>query len=274
MAGAPTTTRCSADGYYEVHLRPWCPGCSELADELIDYVIDLGFTDVELLPVIEHPIGRQWGYQVTWFYAPTSRLGTPDEFRVPRRHAVTRPASACSWTGCRRTSQGRVGAGRFDGTALYEHSGSRTAASTRTGAALCSTSVATRCGTSWSANALDRWQEFHVDVFGVDAVASMLYLDYSRPSWAAGTPNVYGGRENLEAVQFLQGAERPRDRHPPGVVMIAEESTSWPGVTSRSNRARAALVWPEVEHGLDERHAPVFHQGAMIHRRSYHHDTR
>ena len=220
---------------YEVHLMSWRPGLSyrQLADELTEYVVEQGFTHVELMPVAEHPFGGSWGYQVTSYYAPTSRLGTPDDFRylVDRLHQggigvimdwVPAHFPKDSWA-----------LGRFDGTALYEHSDPHRGEQLDWGTYVFDFGRA-EVRNFLVANALYWLQEFHIDGLRVDAVASMLYLDYSRPQhgW---TPNVYGGRENLEAVQFLQEMNATVHKIAPGVVTIAEESTSWPGVTRPTN---------------------------------------
>jgi 1,4-alpha-glucan branching enzyme len=219
----------------EVHLMSWRPGLSylELADQLTEYVVENGFTHVEMLPVAEHPFGGSWGYQVTSYYAPTSRLGTPDEFR----HLVDRLHQAgigviVDWVPAHFPKDSWA-LGRFDGTALYEH------ADPRRGEQLDWGTYVFDFGRSevrnfLVANALYWLQEFHIDGLRVDAVASMLYLDYSRPE-GGWTPNIYGGRENLEAVQFLQEMNATVHKANPGIVTIAEESTSWPGVTRPTN---------------------------------------
>ena len=168
---------------YEVHLPSWRPGLTyrQLAEQLPAYVKDLGFTHVELMPVAEHPFGGSWGYQVTGFYAPTARLGTPGRLPVPGRRAAPGRASACSWTGCPRTS-------RKDDWALARvrrprrctSTRTRCAPSTRTGAPWSSTTAAREVRNFLVANAVYWCEEFHIDGLRVDAVASMLYLDYSR----------------------------------------------------------------------------------------------
>jgi len=220
---------------YEVHLMSWRPGLTyrELATELTEYVVDNGFTHVELMPVAEHPFGGSWGYQVTSYYAPTSRLGTPDEFR----HVVDTLHQAgigviMDWVPAHFPKDAWA-LGRFDGTALYEHSDPRRGEQLDWGTYVFDFGRA-EVRNFLVANALYWLQEYHIDGLRVDAVASMLYLDYSRPAdgW---TPNVYGGRENLEAVQFLQEMNATVHKLVPGIVTIAEESTSWPGVTRPTN---------------------------------------
>jgi 1,4-alpha-glucan branching enzyme len=220
---------------YEVHLMSWRPGLSyrELATELTDYVVEQGFTHVELLPVAEHPFGGSWGYQVTSYYAPTSRLGTPDDFRylVDRLHQAG-VGVLVDWVPAHFPKDAWA-LGRFDGTALYEHSDPRRGEQLDWGTYVFDFGRP-EVRNFLVANALYWLQEFHIDGLRVDAVASMLYLDYSRPAdgW---TPNIYGGRENLEAVQFLQELNATVHKVTPGIVTIAEESTSWPGVTRPTN---------------------------------------
>ncbi len=216
---------------YEVHLGSWRLGLGyrELADELVSYVRDHGFTHVELLPVAEHPFGGSWGYQVTSYFAPTSRFGTPDEFR----HLVDELHGAgigvlLDWVPA-HFPKDEWALGRFDGTALYEHPDPRRGEQLDWGTFVFDFGRR-EVRNFLVSNALYWLDEFHIDGLRVDAVASMLYLDYSRPEggWA---PNQYGGRENLEAVAFLQEANATVYREFPGVMMIAEESTAWPGVT-------------------------------------------
>ncbi|OBF50445.1 1,4-alpha-glucan branching protein GlgB [Mycolicibacterium monacense] len=219
----------------EVHLMSWRPGLSyvELADQLTEYIVEHGFTHVEMLPVAEHPFGGSWGYQVTSYYAPTSRLGTPDEFRylVDRLHQAG-IGVIVDWVPAHFPKDAWA-LGRFDGTALYEHADPRRGEQLDWGTYVFDFGRA-EVRNFLVANALYWLQEFHVDGLRVDAVASMLYLDYSRPE-GGWTPNIYGGRENLEAVQFLQEMNATVHKASPGIVTIAEESTSWPGVTRPTN---------------------------------------
>ncbi|KAA0093238.1 1,4-alpha-glucan branching protein GlgB [Mycolicibacterium sp. P1-18] len=219
----------------EVHLMSWRPGLTyrELADQLTEYVVEQGFTHVELLPVAEHPFGGSWGYQVTSYYAPTSRLGTPDDFRflVDRLHQAG-IGVIVDWVPAHFPKDAWA-LGRFDGTALYEHSDPRRGEQLDWGTYVFDFGRA-EVRNFLVANALYWLQEFHIDGLRVDAVASMLYLDYSRPE-GGWTPNIYGGRENLEAVQFLQEMNATVHKATPGIVTIAEESTSWPGVTRPTN---------------------------------------
>ena len=220
---------------YEVHLMSWRPGLSyrQLADELTEYVVSQGFTHVELMPVAEHPFGGSWGYQVTSYYAPTSRLGTPDDFRylVDRLHQAG-IGVIMDWVPAHFPKDAWA-LGRFDGTALYEHSDPRRGEQLDWGTYVFDFGRA-EVRNFLVANALYWLQEFHIDGLRVDAVASMLYLDYSRPE-GGWTPNIYGGRENLEAVQFLQEMNATVHKVAPGIVTVAEESTSWPGVTRPTN---------------------------------------
>ncbi|MFG1792973.1 1,4-alpha-glucan branching protein GlgB [Nocardia sp. NPDC049149] len=230
-------TRASTDparapmSVYEVHLGSWRPGLGyrELADQLADYVRAAGFTHIELLPIAEHPFGGSWGYQVTSYYAPTARFGTPDDFRafVDRLHAAG-IGVLLDWVPA-HFPRDEWALARFDGTPLYEH------ADPRRGEQLDWGTYVFDFGRHevrnfLVANARYWIEEFHIDGLRVDAVASMLYLDYSRPE-GGWEPNVHGGRENLEAVDFLQDLNDTVHRHHPGVLTIAEESTSWPGVT-------------------------------------------
>ncbi|WP_063021807.1 1,4-alpha-glucan branching protein GlgB [Nocardia niwae] len=216
---------------YEVHLGSWRPGLGyrELADQLAEYVEATGYTHIELLPIAEHPFGGSWGYQVTSYYAPTARFGSPDDFRafVDRMHAAG-IGVLLDWVPA-HFPRDEWALARFDGTPLYEH------ADPRRGEQLDWGTYVFDFGRHevrnfLIANARYWIEEFHIDGLRVDAVASMLYLDYSRGEgqWE---PNVHGGRENLEAVDFLQELNETLHRQHPGVVTVAEESTTWPGVT-------------------------------------------
>ena len=220
---------------YEVHLGSWRPGLSytELADQLTDYLVEHGFTHVEMLPVAEHPFGGSWGYQVTSYYAPSSRFGSPDEFRylVDALHRAG-IGVLVDWVPAHFPKDAWA-LGRFDGTALYEHGDPRRGEQLDWGTYVFDFGRA-EVRNFLVANALYWLQEYHIDGLRVDAVASMLYLDYSRPE-GGWTPNIYGGRENLEAVQFLQEMNATVHKINPGIVTIAEESTSWPGVTRPTN---------------------------------------
>jgi 1,4-alpha-glucan branching enzyme len=216
---------------YEVHPGSWKAGLDyrELADQLADYLTETGFTHVELLPVAEHPFGGSWGYQVSSYYAPTARFGSPDDFRyfVDRMHRAG-IAVIVDWVAA-HFPKDEWALARFDGTPLYEHADPRRGEQPDWGT-LVFDFGRREVRNFLVANALYWLEEYHVDGLRVDAVASMLYLDYSRPegAWA---PNQYGGRENLDAVAFLQELNATVYRRVPGAVTIAEESTAWPGVT-------------------------------------------
>jgi 1,4-alpha-glucan branching enzyme len=216
---------------YEVHLGSWRPGLSyvECAEQLAGYVSDLGFTHIELMPVMEHPYGPSWGYQVTGYYAPTARFGHPDELR----HLIDRLHRAgigvlLDWVPAHFPRDDWALA-RFDGTPLYEHPDPRRGEHPDWGSFVFDFGRP-EVRNFLIANALYWCEEFHVDGLRVDAVASMLYLDYSRRhgEWAR---NAYGGNENLEAIAFLRDLNTTVYAAHPGVVMIAEESTAWPGVS-------------------------------------------
>src|SRR5678815_3122390 len=216
---------------YEVHLGSWRHGLSyrELAEELPDYVADLGFTHVEFMPVAEHPYAPSWGYQVSAYYAPTARFGTPDDLRhlIDKLHQRS-IGVLVDWVPA-HFPKDAFALARFDGTALYEHEDPRRGEHPDWGS-LVFNFGRNEVRNFLTANALYWLEEYHVDGLRVDAVASMLYLDYSREpgEW---TPNVHGGRENLEAKQFLQEMNATLYKRVPGAITIAEESTSWPGVT-------------------------------------------
>ncbi len=221
---------------YEVHLGSWRRHSDgswltyrELADELAGYVSQMGFTHVEIMPVQEHPFDGSWGYQVTGFYAPTSRFGTPEDFQyfVDRMHRAG-IGVIMDWVPAHFAVDPH-GLARFDGTFLYEHE-----------------DVRRRFQPDWGtytfnygrhevrnflvANALYWIREYHVDGLRVDGVSSMLYLDYSRKAgeW---TPNRFGGRENLEAIDFLKEVNEAVYGEGTGAVTVAEESTAWPAVS-------------------------------------------
>ncbi|NED37527.1 1,4-alpha-glucan branching enzyme [Streptomyces sp. SID8499] len=216
---------------YEVHLPSWRPGLTyrDLAVQLPAYVKDLGFTHVELMPVAEHPFGGSWGYQVTGFYAPTARLGTPDDFKylVDALHQAG-IGVIMDWVPA-HFPRDEWALAEFDGRPLYEHSDPLRAAHPDWGT-LEFDFGRREVRNFLVANALYWCEEFHIDGLRVDAVASMLYLDYSREpgQWR---PNEHGGRENLDAVAFLQEMNATVYRRVPGVVTVAEESTAWDGVT-------------------------------------------
>jgi 1,4-alpha-glucan branching enzyme len=221
---------------YEVHLGSWRRKEEnrqltylELADTLLPYVLDLGYTHIELLPVAEHPFEGSWGYQVTNYFAPTSRFGPPDDFR----HFVDKCHQAgigviMDWVPAHFPKDAHALA-EFDGTHLFEHMDPRQGEHQDWGTLIFNYGR-NEVRNFLIGNALFWLDKYHIDGLRVDAVASMLYLDYSRKpgQWV---PNVYGGRENLDAIYFLKRFNEVCYEHFPGIITIAEESTSWPGVT-------------------------------------------
>jgi 1,4-alpha-glucan branching enzyme len=221
---------------YEVHLGSWMKKSKaesltyqELAEPLTAYVQNMGFTHVEFMPVAEHAFYPSWGYQVTGFYAPTSRFGTPDDFQflVNQLHQAG-VGVLVDWVPAHFPRDDWALA-RFDGTALYEHEDPRKGAHQDWGTLIFNYGRH-EVRNFLSANALFWCDRFHIDGLRVDAVASMLYLDYSRKEgeWI---PNKFGGRENLEAVDFIKNFNHLVQTEYPGVITVAEESTAWPLVT-------------------------------------------
>ena len=225
---------------YEVHPGSWRRGpdnrflsYDELADQLISYVKDMGFTHIELLPVSEHPFDPSWGYQPTGLFAPTSRFGAPDGFaRFVNRAHEAGIGIILDWVPAHFPTD-EHGLARFDGTALYEHADPRQGYHPDWNTAIYN--FGRREVLSFLLNNALFWcSRYHIDGLRVDAVASMLYLDYSRKEgeWI---PNRHGGRENLEAIGFLQRMNHEVYGQHPGVVTIAEESTAFPGVSKPTN---------------------------------------
>jgi 1,4-alpha-glucan branching enzyme len=223
---------------YEVHLGSWrrVPQeesryltYRELAETLVPYVREMGYTHVELLPVMEHPYSGSWGYQVVGFFAPTSRFGTPDDFRYfvdeCHRHGI---GVILDWVPG-HFPKDRHGLAQFDGTALFEHADPRQGEHVEWGTLIFNYGRR-EVQTFLLSNALYWLEEFHIDGLRVDAVASMLYLDYSR-SEGEWIPNQYGGRENLDAVAFIQQLNTVTHGRAPGTITVAEESTAWPAVS-------------------------------------------
>ena len=222
---------------YEVHVGSWRGGLGyrDMADPLIAHVQETGFTHVEFMPLAEHPFGGSWGYQVSGYYAPTSRYGSPDDLRylIDRLHQAG-IGVIMDWVPG-HFPKDDFALARFDGQPLYEHPDPRRGEHQDWGTLIFDYGRPEVRG-FLVANALYWLEEFHVDGLRVDAVASMLYLDYSRREgeWE---PNIHGGRENLEAIRFLQEVNATAYRLHPGILMIAEESTSFPGVTAPTDHA-------------------------------------
>jgi 1,4-alpha-glucan branching enzyme len=262
---------------YEVHLGSWRrresgegPGewltYRELAETLIPYAKDLGYTHIEPMPVAEHPYDGSWGYQTTGYFAPTSRYGTPDDFRhfVDKAHAAGLGVILDWVPGHFPTDE--HGLSMFDGTHLFEHPDPRRRENLEWGTSSFNLDRE-EVRNFLLSNAAFWLREYHVDGLRVDAVSAMVYLDYSRQHWV---PNRHGGRENLEATAFLQSLNELIHREFPGVLSIAEESTAWPRVTSagRENSLGFDLKW-----NLGWMHDTIgYMQKDPVHRR-FHHDN-
>ena len=217
---------------YELHAGSWRGSMNyrDLANEMIPYVQQLGFTHVEFMPLSEHPYAPSWGYQVTGYFAPTSRFGNSDDLKylIDRLHEAG-IGVILDWVPAHFPKDDWALA-RFDGEPLYEHADPRRGEHPDWGTYIFDFGR-TEVKNFLVANALYWLEEFHIDGLRVDAVASMLYLDYSRENgeWL---PNVNGGRENLDAIKFMQETNATAYRRNPGIMMIAEESTSWAGVSA------------------------------------------
>ena len=223
---------------YEVHFGSWRRKLEEqnrpfsyreMAEALGDYVSEMGFTHVEFLPLKEHPYGPSWGYQVSYYYAPSARYGTPDDLRYLIDQLHQRGIGVImDWVPA-HFPKDAFALGRFDGSALYEHLDPRKGEHPDWGTYIFNYGR-NEVRNFLIANALYWFKEFHIDGLRVDAVASMLYLDYSRNEgeWI---PNEFGGRENLEAITFLKELNEVTHQACPGTMMIAEESTAWPSVS-------------------------------------------
>jgi 1,4-alpha-glucan branching enzyme len=219
---------------YEVHLSSWQRGPEgeflnyrELAERLVEHVKSMGFTHIELLPVTEHPYDPSWGYQSTGYYAPTSRFGGPDDFRYFVDHCHQNNIGVfLDWVPAHFPKDGH-GLARFDGSALYEHEDPRRGEHLDWSTLIYNFSRK-EVKNFLLSSAMFWLEELHIDGLRVDAVASMLYLDYSRTDWV---PNEHGGRENIEAIEFLRELNVAVHSAHPGVLMMAEESTSWPLVS-------------------------------------------
>jgi 1,4-alpha-glucan branching enzyme len=261
---------------YEVHLGSWRLNTldgnrpltyAELGEELAEYVSALGFTHVELLPVMEHPYAPSWGYQVTGYFAPTARFGPPDELRVfvDRLHAAG-IGVILDWVPAHFPKDDWALA-RFDGTALYEHEDPRRAEHPDWGT-LVFNFGRNEVRNFLLASALYWLREYHADGLRVDAVASMLYLDYSRKAgeWV---PNVQGGNEDLEAIAFLRELNTVAHAREPGALMAAEESTAWPGVSRPVDQGGLGFGLKWNMGWMHDTLAYMAHE--PVHRR-YHHD--
>ena len=247
---ARTNTKDKPFNIYEVHLGSWMRketakdeagedivgsefyNYREIAPRLADYVQDMGYTHVELMPVMEHPLDESWGYQVTGYYAPTSRYGTPDDFMYFMDYMHGRGIGIIlDWVPA-HFPRDAYGMANFDGTCVYEHMDPRKGSHPHWGTLIYNYG---RPGVSnfLIANALFWAEKYHADAIRMDAVASMLYLDYGKNDgeWVA---NIYGGNENLEAVEFLKHLNSVFKGRRDGAVIIAEESTAWPMVTGNA----------------------------------------
>ncbi len=221
---------------YEVHLGSWKRDAQgnflnyrTLAKQLVDYVKETGFTHIELLPITEHPLDASWGYQTTGYFAPTSRFGNADDFRYFVDYCHQNDIGVLlDWVPA-HFPKDHFALARFDGTALYEHEDPRKGEH-RDWGTLIYNFGRNEVSNFLLASAIFWLEEYHIDGLRVDAVASMLYLDYSREEgdWV---PNQYGGNENLEAIDFLRHLNTVTHEQLPGTVIMAEESTSWPQVT-------------------------------------------
>ena len=258
---------------YEVHLGSWAAGGGksanyrELAPQLVEHVKSLGFNYLELMPVAEHPYDGSWGYQVTGYFAPTSRFGTPDDFRYfvdyCHQHGV---GVILDWVPAHFVKDAH-GLGRFDGTALYEHQDPRRGEHPDWGTYIFNYGRF-EVKNFLVANALYWLDAFHIDGLRVDAVASMLYLDYSREEgqWL---PNEQGGNENFDAIALLREVNRLVRELYPGRFVIAEESTAWPGITERPGEGGLGFT---LKWNMGWMHDTLDYFGIDPLYRSHHHD--
>ena len=250
-AAAKDRLKDSPMSIYEVHLGSWMQkpvaqdengedingsqfyNYREIAEKLAAYVKEMGYTHVELLPVMEHPLDESWGYQVTGYYAPTSRFGTPDDFKAFMDHMHKEGIGVIlDWVPAHFPRDAH-GLAAFDGTCLYEHQDPRQGSHPHWGTLIYNYGRP-QVSNFLISNALYWAKEFHADGIRMDAMASMLYLDYGKNAgeWVA---NIYGGNENLEAVEFLKHLNSIYARDTEGSILIAEESTAWPKVSGDEN---------------------------------------
>ncbi|MDO9476689.1 MAG: 1,4-alpha-glucan branching protein GlgB [Pseudohongiella sp.] len=262
---------------YELHAGSWRRGPDnqflnyrELADQLIPYVVDLGFTHIQLMPITEYPFDGSWGYQPTGLFSPTRRLGAPDDLRylidLAHRHGI---GVLLDWVPAHFPADDHS-LKQFDGTCLYEHEDPRKGFHPDWNTLIYNFSRGEVI--SYLLSSAVYWlQEFHFDGLRVDAVASMLYLNYSRKDgeWL---PNEYGGVENLEAIRLLQTINERVHQRVPGVMMIAEESTAWPGVTQLTAQGGLGFGFKWNMGWMNDTLRYVSRD--PIHRRYHHHDIR
>src|SRR5437762_1294893 len=250
---------------YEVHLGSWRRrgdqgnrflSYLEFAETLLPYVLEMGYTLIEVLPIAEHPFEGSWGYQVTNYYAPTSRFGTPDELR----HFIDACHQAgigviMDWVPAHFPKDAHALA-EFDGTDLYEHMDPRQGEHQDWGTLIFNFGR-NEVRNFLIGNALFWLDQYHIDGLRVDAVASMLYLDYSRKpgQWI---PNVYGGRENLDAIYFLKRFNEVCYERFPGIMTIGEESTAWPGVTQPTYLGGLGFGFKRSEEHTSELQSPMY----------------
>ncbi len=259
---------------YEVHAPSWLPldpercGWDMLSERLVPYVARMGFTHIELLPIMEHPFGGSWGYQPLGQFAPVARLGAPEAFArfVDRCHRAG-VGVILDWVPAHFPTDS-YGLARFDGTPLYEHADPKEGFHPEWNTFIYNHGRNEVRG-FLIGSALHWLEHYHADGLRVDAVASMLYRDYSRKQgeWI---PNRYGGRENLEAVAFLQELSRVLAERCPGATLIAEESTAWPGVTRRADEGGLGF---DYKWNMGWMHDTLHYMSEEPVHRRWHHDS-